>query len=233
MGGGSAARQPVGDAGGAAAPCAGCGKPAALCVCAALTRIDNRIGVIILRHPREARQALGSAGLAHRQLANSTLVTGLSWPGLKAVLGRAADPKRWGALYLGPAKTALRAPVTALDKAGEPLADQSRVLAQLEGIVVLDGNWAQAKTLWWRNPWLLKLRRLAIRPDFRSLYGELRREPRRQAVSTIEAIAFCLGELEGDPTLMTRLIRPLRLLLDKYRAVQMSEKQAASRDTAA
>jgi DTW domain-containing protein YfiP len=202
-----------------AAPCSGCGKPAALCVCAALAPYDNRHFVLILRHPREAKEALGSAMIAHRQLPNSRLVTGMSWPNLKRALGREADPKRWGVLYLGPAKATPRgaAPLSVLDKAGAINLDQDAVLARLDGIVALDGNWSQAKTLWWRNPWLLKLHRLAIAPNFRSAYGQLRREPRRQAVATIEAIAVCVAALENDPALVAQITRPFHLLLDKYR----------------
>src|SRR5204862_7870678 len=40
---------------------------------------------------------------------------------------------------------------------GEPVADPQPILKRLDGIVLLDGSWKEAKTLWWRNPWLLKL----------------------------------------------------------------------------
>jgi DTW domain-containing protein len=216
------------DAQQASPPCAGCGKPAGLCVCDAIAPHDNRHFVLILRHPREAKETLGSAQIAHRQLSHSRLVTGMSWPNLKRALGREADPRRWGVLYLGPAKTAARgaAPLAVLDKAGAPLADSDAVLARLEGIVALDGTWSQAKTLWWRNPWLLKLHRLALAPNFRSAYGPLRREPRRQAVATIEAIAASLAALEDDPALAARLTAPFHRLLDKYRE-HMAAKPAA------
>ncbi len=54
----------------------------------------------------------------------------------------------------------------------------------LEGIVVLDGTWSKAKTLWWRNPWLLKLKRVTLKPGQPSIYGRMRAEPRREFVST-------------------------------------------------
>jgi hypothetical protein len=73
---------------------------------------------------------------------------------------------------------------------GLPLADQAkRALAGLKGLIALDGNWAQAKALWWRNAWLTKLRRFVVVPDGPSLYGDLRREARPDAVSTLEAVA--------------------------------------------
>ena len=39
------------------------------------------------------------------------------------------------------------------------------MLRGLDGVVLLDGSWSEAKTLWWRNPWLLKLRRLVLDPQ--------------------------------------------------------------------
>ena len=69
---------------------------------------------------------------------------------------------------------------------------------RLKGLVALDGNWAQAKALWWRNAWLTRLRRLVVVPDGPSLYGNLRREARPDAVSTLEAVALALSVLEGE-----------------------------------
>lgn len=203
------------------ADCPNCGKPQPLCVCAALTRIDSRIEVLVLRHPQEQDKALGTAGLLCRQLARATLRTGLSWPNLARAVGRDTDAGRWAVLYLGTAKQAPSpelGPLVAVDRDGAPLADQAAGLQTIEGVILLDGNWSQAKALWWRNPWLLKCRRLMLLPPAPSLYGNLRREPRRESVSTLEAAALALAQLEGEPRLVETLTAPLRLLLRKYRA---------------
>jgi DTW domain-containing protein YfiP len=162
--------------------------------------IDNRLFVLILQHPREKREALATAPAAAAVLRNIRMAVGLSWPNLAGALGRAVDPGRWAVLYLGswrPA-TGSRDEVIALDRHGEPHADQVAALAGLDGVVLLDGNWSEAKALWWRNPWLLKLRRLALNPQLPSRYGRLRREPRREALSTIEAIGLLLKRLDRN-----------------------------------
>lgn len=203
------------------ADCPQCGKPAALCVCTAMTRLDNAVEVLVLRHPQEQDKILGTAGLLCRQLARATLRTGLSWPNLSRALGREADPRRWAVLYLGTAKQAPAAelgPLVAVDPDGAPLADQRGSLHGVEGLILLDGNWSQAKALWWRNAWLLKCRRLVLNPAAPSLYGDLRREPRRGSVSTLEAAALALAHLEGKPGLIDPLVAPLGLLLKKVRA---------------
>jgi DTW domain-containing protein YfiP len=201
--------------------CATCLKPQHLCVCEAVEPIDNRVFVLILEHPQEKRETLGTAQLTHLQLKNSMVRVGLSWSNLKRILGREVDYKRWAVLYLGTAKQGEAAPreeIAVVDKAGKPVPGGPEILEGLEGIILLDGTWAQAKTLWWRNPWLLKCRRIILHPRFRSLYGEARREPRRESVSTLEAAAFLLSRLEGDQTVYDRMLKPFALLLKKMRA---------------
>lgn len=209
--------------------CPACEKPAGLCICEAVAPVENRVEVVVLRHPQEQDRILGTARILTMQLRRSTLKTGLSWPGLAKLLGRPADPKRWGVLYLGTAKSFASAsgrPLTAVTAEGAPLPDQDEALAGLEGVILLDGNWAQAKALWWRNPWMLKCRRLVLAPARASLYGALRREPRRESVSTIEAAALTLAELERDPAMPDKILPPFRLLLDKAR--RKPEAPAAS-----
>jgi len=186
--------------------------------------VDNRVAVLILQHPQEQDRALGTARLLCDTLANARLVVGLSWRNLGHAWGEATESKDWGVLYLGSARAAGRGPLVALDRKGAPLSDQEAARAGLRGIVVLDGNWSQAKTLWWRNPWLTRLRRFVIVPDRRSLYGDLRRETRPDAVSTLEAVALALAALEGHE-LRESLLAPLREMVAKARA-------AGIRDTA-
>ena len=204
-----------------AASCARCRKPMELCVCAALAEHKSRLSVLVLRHPQEKDRVLGTARLIELQIPGSRVATWLSWRNLDAALGKRADPRDWGVLYQGPkSDRPMRGagPVIALGRKGEPLPDQRAALTGLRGILVLDGNWSQAKTLWWRNPWLLKCRRLVLNPARPSAYGELRREPRRDSLSTLEAAALALSAAEGDEALYGRLAAPLVLLVEKARA---------------
>jgi DTW domain-containing protein YfiP len=178
--------------------------------------IDNRLFVLILQHPQEKREALATAASTCALLSHTRLVIGLSWPNLSRALGRSADPKRWAVLYLGSARPSAfgyQDEVIALDRQGAPVADQQAMLRGLEGVVVLDGTWKEAKTLWWRNPWLLKLRRLVLNPRRKSRYGRIRREPRREALSTLEAVALLLKHLENRPEIEARLLGGLDHLI--------------------
>jgi DTW domain-containing protein YfiP len=207
--------------GAAGAECDRCGKPAVLCVCDTIAPLDNRIEVLILQHPQEQDRALGTARLTARHFRNATLKVGLSWPSLTKILGRPADPQRWAILYLGSAKAATLAPdrdVVLLNRKGEPEPNQDALLRDIEGIVLLDGNWSQAKALWWRNAWMLKCRRVILGPARPSRYGQLRREPRRDGLSTIEAAAMLVSRLERKPEIETALMTSFEKLLTRYRA---------------
>ena len=200
--------------------CPHCGKPAPLCVCEAVGSVENRVAVLILQHPQEQDRLLGTARLAARQLSNATFKIGLSWPSLAKALGRPADASQWAVLHLGSAKPSDLPPgreVVALDRKGVVLPDQDSALKGVRGIVVFDGTWAQAKTLWWRNAWVLKAQRLALAPKRRSLYGDLRREPRRESLSTIEAIGLTLSAIEGKPEIDAGLREGFAAMLAKYR----------------
>jgi DTW domain-containing protein len=185
---------------------------------------------------------LGTARLLTRSLADARVSVGLSWRNLGHAFEnqneqRPVDPRQWGVLYLGAGKLGdktrqlCKDPLIAIDRKGEALADQAAALAGLQGLVALDGNWAQAKALWWRNAWLTRLRRLVVVPDGPSLYGNLRREARPDAVSTLEAVALALSVLQRDMTVRERLLVPFRELVRRAKAagVRDSKRDRRSR----
>jgi DTW domain-containing protein YfiP len=178
--------------------------------------IDNRLFVLVLQHPHEQREPLATAPAIVAGLRRARLVTGLSWPNLERALGRPADAKRWAVLYLGSARPRALAgqdEIILLGRGAEPIAHPEPVLRSLDGIVMLDGTWSQAKTLWWRNPWLLKLHRLVLNPPRPARLGRLRREPRREALSTLEAAALVLRHIEAGPEAADALLVALDRLI--------------------
>ncbi len=188
--------------------------------------VDNATHVLVLQHPQEQDRVLGTARLLADNLARATLTVGLSWRNLGHALKLPAEARDWGVLYLGSTKAAKgKGPLVALDRNSEPLADQAAARAGLKGLVLLDGNWSQAKALWWRNAWLTRLRRFVVVPDGPSLYGDLRREARPDALSTLEAAALALSVLEGDAAVREKLLAPFRELLAKARAAGIRDSK--------
>ncbi|MGY3615159.1 tRNA-uridine aminocarboxypropyltransferase [Bradyrhizobium sp. USDA 10063] len=213
------------------ADCPHCGKPMPLCICDSVTPIESRIALLILQHPQEQDRALGTAGLTARHFEDGVVRIGLSWPSLSKALGRpVADPSRWAVLYLGSAKVAdldTDAEVVAIDRKGELEPNQRSILGRIEGIVLLDGTWSQAKALWWRNPWMLKCQRVILGPRQPSRYGQLRREPRRDGLSTIEAAGMLLAALEKRPDIAETLNASFERMLARYRQVQRTMPELA------
>ncbi|RTL54696.1 MAG: DTW domain-containing protein [Bradyrhizobiaceae bacterium] len=203
--------------------CPQCGKPLPLCICESVTPLDSRIELLILMHPQEQDRLLGTARLTAMHFANATVKVGLSWPSLSKILGRDVDPSRWGILYLGSSKVAdldTDDDVVAIGRKGEIEEGQRAILNSLEGIILLDGTWSQAKALWWRNAWMLKCRRIILNPSRPSLYGKLRREPRSDGLSTIEAAAMVLGRLNKNEQIEAALLGAFERMLTRYRQVQ-------------
>jgi DTW domain-containing protein len=213
--------------------CPSCHKPQPLCICDSITPIENRVSLLILQHPQEQDRALGTARLLALHFKNAVLKIGLSWPSLSKALGRPVhDPSRWAVLYLGSAKVAdldTEREVVAIDRKGAIEPDQRGILGDIEGVVLLDGTWSQAKALWWRNAWMLKCQRVILGPKRPSRYGELRREPRQDGLSTIEAAGMLLGALEKRPDIAETLNAGFERMLAQFRQVQGTNPELAPR----
>lgn len=202
--------------------CPKCLKSETLCICKSIQPFSTRLHVLFLQHPQEPNEELSSTRLAHLALSNSSLKIGLSWPNLRAALGwtqqAPLQPSQWAVLYLG---SGVKGPPTQsslqfVDRKGMPLPPPS----EIHGIIILDGTWSQAKALWWRNPWLLKLKRAILSPHTPSLYRELRKEPRRECISTLESAAEALSALGESPEVSQGLRTVFSEFLKNYRAVK-------------
>ena len=198
--------------------CPECLRPRTQCICAQIRHLRNRIQVVVVQHPQEQLKLHNSAKLLTMALERSKLVVGLSWQNHRAVLGEEALPGNWGVLHLkgeGEGK-ATDKPLTVFRKGKERGLD-----TQLDGIIVLDGSWKQAKTLWWRNPWLLRLNRISLNPE----HPSLRNQVRADKLCTLEAAAMTLRLLGEPATVCDSLLEQYRdLIIAPVKAI--TEKKA-------
>ena len=188
--------------------------------------------ILILQHPQEPSRkdsAVSSAQLMEELLSPCKVSIGLSWRSLDQA-GKNWEifethpelkkPALWHTLYLGTKKQSqgdeVQEPgIYYLDKKGNP--KDAPENAEIGGLILLDGTWAQAKTLWWRNAWLLKTQRIYIVPREKSRYGNVRKEPRPECVSTLEAAAETLSFLGLDSKIETDLKDRFQAQLKTYR----------------
>jgi len=192
-----------------ASTCDTCRRPSVACVCDRIVSYATARRVLVLQHPQEQDAILGSAQILVASLPQAKLVVGLSWRNFAHALGEeGADARRWAVLF--PDR----------ESEGDQVKTRGGATVEpsaLEGIVVLDGTWSKAKTLWWRNPWLTKLNRLTLRPPKPSIYGSLRAEPRREYVSTLESVAAALTLCGESPEIEIGLSRVFRTLVQRVR----------------
>jgi DTW domain-containing protein YfiP len=183
-------------------------------VCDRIRPVVPAVRVVVLQHPQEQDRVLGTVPLLERAIGARRIV-GLSWANLADAIGE--DPGGpWAVIW----PTQLP---RALDEA-ESAAPFVRIPARVDavdhapvGVLALDGTWSQAKALWWRNPWLLRLDRIVLHPREPSLYGRLRREPRTTWVSTLEAVADALVGLGEPEETRQELRRAMRTMAQRAR----------------
>ncbi len=212
--------------------CSRCEREERYCVCAFTTPISTSTKILILQHPQEPGVDIGTVPIISATFPQTTVRTGLSWPNFTKALGEPADHKRWAVLYMGSVHVENLPKdrnLFVVDKKGAALANQDEVLSNLEGIIALDGTWSQAKTLWWRNAWLLKLPRIVLRPTHAPLYDKIRKEPRKGCLSTLETVGETISILEDRNEINAAVRVPLTELVSRLQKVPRHGSQQRGR----
>ena len=170
--------------------CARCGLPTATCLCGLVARVDNAVDVLVLQHPREAREAKGSARLL-----------GLSLGRCRIIVGETFDATELDALLHGEGRrSVLLYPEVELARAD----GAGGVPTQL---VVLDGTWRKSLRMLMSNPALQRLPRLPLAPTAVRAYGGLRKSRRPEQLSTLEATCAALALLDDDAARYAPVLR--------------------------
>lgn len=153
--------------------CPGCRFPPQACFCDAISRIDTRTHIVIVRHAAEVGKTSNTGRIASRALSNCTLVDhGL--PGQPLDLRGAVGPDAW-VLYPGGTRRPERVPT----------------------LVVLDGSWNHVRGMRRRIPPLEALPSLSLPPPVVAPV-RMRRGQQPDQLATMEAIGAAL-DLLGEP----------------------------------
>ncbi len=169
-----------------------------LCLCSRVPELVTQARVIVVRHYREVTRSSNTGRLAHLALPNSELIDhGL--PGSPPTALSAEALEHAALLFPG----------------GEPIGQG----ALPRRLIVLDATWSQARRMRRKVRGLERLRTVSITtaPTERP---RLRASPGDGKVSTIEAIAYALGELEGaqGPHIRERLLELFELAVERSRS---------------
>ena len=177
--------------------CIKCLRPESACYCAHVPQLQTRTRVVFLQHPRERRVAIGTARMAHLSLPNSELHRGVDFTGHARLAELAKHPERVAVLFPGE----------------DAISVEEAQANPPETLIVVDGTWPQAKKVVMRNPVLAALPRIGFVPRRPSNY-RIRAEPADHCVSTIEAVAEILGQLEGKPDYFDRMLGAFEYMVD-------------------
>ncbi len=177
--------------------CYRCFRPEVGCFCRLVRRVNNRVHVLIVQHPRERRHPFGTAKIAKLGLSRVEVLRAE-----KEADGEMTVQKRsvGAAAVLFPTRDA-----TVL-KHGHSLS--------LDTLVVIDGTWDEARKLLHITPWLRALPTVSLDPPRAGNYRIRKAKNPALEVSTIEAIAYALGHLETDTAGIGGLIEDFDAVID-------------------
>lgn len=136
--------------------------------------------------------------MAHLALLNSELHVGLDFTGHPRIEALVSEPQHRAAV-LFPGEGAVEPHAL---PGGPP-----------KTLIVLDGTWTQARKVLLRNPTLLKLPRVGLTPSRPGNY-RIRREPAAHCLSTIEAVAEILGDLESDRERFQKMLQAFDYMVE-------------------
>ena len=167
--------------------CARCLRPASACICRWIAPVRAEAALLVLQHPLEVGNAKNSARLLHLSVASSVLE-----------VGEVFAPDRLAALLRADGRTPLLLyPDTETDPLLPRPPDLPAPAPRQLRLVVLDATWRKSRKMLYLNPALQTLPRLALRDVAPSNY-RIRKAHAAHQLSTLEATALALGQLEGD-----------------------------------
>jgi DTW domain-containing protein YfiP len=172
--------------------CPRCYLPTQLCLCDQIPRLDTRTEFLVIRHNKEKEKSTNTARMAALALARCQVLT-YGAPGQPFDASVLEGPDTW-----------ILFPDT------QPPAPDAPPPRRL---VVLDGNWGQARRMLQRVPELRRLPGLSLPPPPPQT-RRLRRPPHPEGMSTLEAMAGAVALLEGE-ALARRLYELHELMIDR------------------
>lgn len=159
--------------------CSHCDRPIKTCLCDVLVKLSCQYQLIILQDPKEAKHALSSAPILSKSI-----------QGARLVVGEVFDPIE----LLGPDWNENSLLVFPNEKS---LTTEEAIQKSFKHLILLDGTWRKVARLIHLNPWLLELPNIAIQSSHASEY-QIRKSPREDGLSTIEAAVHVLNDLQPD-----------------------------------
>jgi DTW domain-containing protein YfiP len=170
------------------AVCERCLRAQSACICRWIAPVQAQTHLLILQHPLEVGNAKNSARLLHLCLSGSVMATGEAFDA--GVLDNMLHAEGHTPVLLYPATPG---------DAGLPVPPPMPMLpVDALRLVLLDATWRKSRKMLYLNPALQRLPRLALTDVAPSNY-RIRKAHAPHQLSSLEAAAQALGQLEGAP----------------------------------
>ncbi|EKJ98983.1 DTW domain-containing protein [Rhodopirellula baltica SH28] len=169
--------------------CHACFRPRSLCFCELIPKVANQTDVLIMQHRRERSHPFNTARIVGQSLQKCRVMVAYNHE-LAERFATMPLSEGVGLLYPG---------------------DNAKLLSDLspderpKQLVVIDGTWHHAKTLFRDIPRLQTLPRYRLAPSQPGRY-RIRREPNEHALSTLEATVAALSAIEPTTPGFDRLL---------------------------
>ena len=193
--------------------CERCKKAIKACICHWIQQLDAKTELWILQHPSEVKRAIGTARILTLSLPNARLWVGEDFSQHEEINQLLAEPGR-RAWVVYPGEGAL--PISSLaEESSDQGSDPKRTL------ILLDGTWKKAYKMWQLSANLQQLPTVALDNADQGNY-RIRKSPKSEGVSTVEAGYLALTALEGEGDKFAPLIEAFNQMIE-FQIQQMPE----------
>ena len=160
--------------------CQQCNKALVACICGSICELNNQYFLHILQDPSEQKKAIGTARILDLSLSKVQLSIG--------TIFNPTDFDLDNTFLVFPSETAS----TVAD-----LHTMKKINSRTQ-FILLDGSWKKAYKILMSNPFLKTLPTITFNTENKSSNYRLRKSPREDGLSTVEAGYYLLSELEND-----------------------------------
>jgi len=200
--------------------CNRCSRPPPLCVCQSLPNdlIDTSTSVLILQHPRERRRkSLSTVPLMPLVLKKCAVRVGYEFTPDELDLVAEYIARGQKPLLLFPGPDAISLDDDSDVQAVQDFQNKEQLL------ILIDGTWAEARGVYMRSLELMSMcQQIQFQSDAESIYPEeLRKEPQKHCLSTLESCAHALKLLESDGAVEAKMMLEgaMQCMVDKRMSV--------------
>jgi len=194
--------------------CFRCWKVEALCLCSVIPQLESAVRITLLQHPNERYMPVNTARFTHLGLTNSVMYHGIDFNQHQSFMNDLATfpCEKIGLLF--PSQSA------------RPLEEAPK---DLQNLYVVDGTWNEAKKMIYNSQILHEVPHYVFTPQKESTY-RIRKEPKKEFVSTVEAVVTSLRILEGDPQAYGELLHVFDVMVENQLHYIQNNPQQRHRD---